>query len=135
MESVYVPNLQALTPAVEKIHSELAKNASGQSPELLFRGQADSQWELTTTLERADFDRMSFDDYYRLAVTRVRPTVEAFTNVTWEVPDYDFALADSFRKHRELFSSFQFPSAGLYRYMSSTLTSIIFFVCGLQLLR
>src|SRR5262249_49448239 len=72
---------------------------------------------LTTTLERADCDEMSFDDYYRLAVTRVRPAVEAFTNVAWEVPDYDFKLADSFRTDRELFSSLSFPSDGLYRYM------------------
>lgn len=117
MEAVYLPNLNALTTAVQRIRDELSSNTSGEAPELLFRGQADSTWPLTTTLERMDCESMSFDDYYRLAVTRVRPAVEAFTNVTWDVPDYDFALADSFRTDRELFSSLKFPSVGFYSYM------------------
>lgn len=112
-----MPNWNALTSAVQKIRDELTRNVSGEAPELLFRGQADSAWPLTTTLERTGCERMSFDDYYRLAVTRVRPAVEAFTNVAWDVPDYDFALADSFRTDRELFSSLKFPSVGFYPYM------------------
>jgi len=117
MEAVYLPNLNALTTAVQEIRDELSRNTSGEAPELLFRGQADSTWPLTTTLERTGCESMSFDDYYRLAVTRVRPGVEAFTNVTWDVADYDFALADGFRTDPELFSSLKFPSVGFYSYM------------------
>jgi len=117
MQAIYLADWNALTTAVQEIRDDLTKDASGERPELLFRGHADSRWELTTTLERADCDGMSFDDYYRLVVTRVRPAVEAFTNVRWEVPDYSFGLADSFRTDRELFSSLKFPSAGLYPYM------------------
>lgn len=116
MKAAYVPNLNALATEVQKIRDELTDVAFGKAPELLFRGQADADWALTTTLERSDCEGVSFDEYYRLAVTRVRPIVEAFTNVRWEVPDYDFALADSFRTDRELFS-LKFPSVGLYRYM------------------
>jgi hypothetical protein len=118
MKAVNLPNFQAFTVEVQRIRDELARSTSGKPPELVFRGHADSTWELTTTLERAGCTKMSFDDYYRLAVTRARPTVEAFTNVAWEVSDYDFDLADSFRKDQELFSSLRFPSVGLYRYMA-----------------
>ena len=114
---LHLPNLNALTTAVQKIRDELTRSVSDEAPELLFRGQADSARPLTTTLERMGCESMSFDDYYRLAVTRVRPAVDAFTNVAWDVPDYDFPLADSFRTDPELFSSFKFPSVGFYRYM------------------
>lgn len=118
MESVHLPNLNALEDEVQKIRDELtSKNVSGEAPELLFRGQADSTWGLTTTLERTNWEGMSFDDYYRLAVTRVRPVVEAFTNVVWEIPNYDLSLANSFLGDRELFSSRKFPSDEFYRYM------------------
>ena len=82
MEAVSLPNWDAFTGELQKIRDELTKNASGKPPELLFRGQSNSAWPLTTTLERADCEGMSFDDYYRLTVHRVRPTVEALTGAT-----------------------------------------------------
>jgi hypothetical protein len=117
MQATYVSNWVAFTAELQKLRDELTMNAMGESPELLFRGQSNSDWPLTTTLERADYDGMSFDEYYRLAVTRVRPTVEAFTGVTWEVPDYDLVLEEAFRRDRELFPFWKFPSVGFYRYM------------------
>jgi hypothetical protein len=117
MEATYVPNWDAFAAELQKIRDEIAKNASGKPPELLFRGQSDSCWPLTTTLERADCEGMSFDEYYRLAVSRVRPTVEALTSVTWEVPDYDLSLEKAFGHDRELFFSRGFPSVEFYRYM------------------
>jgi hypothetical protein len=117
MEAAYLPNWEAFTAALQRLREELAKNAAGKPPELLFRGHSNSDWPLTTTLERADCEGMSFDEYYRLAVARVRPTVEAFTGATWEVPDYDLSLEEAFRSDRELFFSRKFPSIGLYRYM------------------
>jgi FRG domain len=117
MQSISVPNWSAFTAELDRLRDELADNASGKQPELLFRGQSDSSWTLMTTLERADCEGMSFDEYYRLAVTRARPTIEAFTGVTWDVPDYDLTLEKAFRDDPELFSSFKFPSVDLYRYM------------------
>ena len=46
MEAVYLPDLNSLTTAVQKIRDELTRNVSGEAPELLFRGQADSTWPL-----------------------------------------------------------------------------------------
>src|SRR5271170_577662 len=97
MEAVYVPNWAGFTAKLQKLRDELTNNASGKPPELLFRGQSDSSWPLTTTLERADCEGMSFDEYYRLAVHRVRPTVEALTTVAWDVPDYDLSMEQAFR--------------------------------------
>jgi hypothetical protein len=117
MEAADLPNWDAFTAELQKLRDQLTRNASGEPPELLFRGHSNSDWPLTTTLERADCEGMSFDEYYRLAVTRVRPTVEAFTATTWEVPNYDLKLEEAFRSDRELFSSPEFPSGGFYRYM------------------
>src|SRR5260370_39765985 len=117
MKAINLPNWDAFTAALHKLRDELANNASGKPPELLFRGQSNSGWPLTTTLERADCEGMSFEEYYRLAVTRVRPTVEAFTSAIWEVPEYDVTLEEAFRRDRELFSLRRFPSVGFYRYM------------------
>jgi hypothetical protein len=117
MESVPLPNWEAFTAELQRIRDELIKNASGKPPDLLFRGQSDSSWPLTTTLERADCEGMSFDEYYRLTVHRVRPTVEALTGATWDVPDYDVSMEQVFRGDRELFSLRRFPSVTFYRYM------------------
>jgi hypothetical protein len=117
MESVALPNWEAFTAELQNIRDVLTKSASGETPDLLFRGQSDSSWPLTTTLERADCDGMSFDEYYRLTVHRVRPTVEALTGATWDVPDYDVSMEQAFRSDRELFSLRRFPSVSFYQYM------------------
>jgi hypothetical protein len=86
-------------------------------PRLLFRGQSDSEWSLTTTLERAGCAGMSFSEYYHLTVARIRHAVETFTEVNWDVPDPDRRLEESFLD-RELFPYHRFPSVEFYRYMA-----------------
>jgi len=117
MESVSLPTWEAFTAELQKIRDNLTRNGSGRPPDLLFRGQSDSSWQLTTTLERAGYKGMSFDEYYRLAVIRVRPTVEAITGATWDVPDFDIPMAKAFLTDRELFFPGGFPSNSFYRYM------------------
>jgi hypothetical protein len=53
----------------------------------LFRGQGNHTWPLTTTLERNGRDKLSFKKYYRL-ISVVRPQIETFTEITWDVLDY-----------------------------------------------
>jgi FRG domain len=117
MEATYLPSWDAFTVELQKLRSELTKIASGKPPDPLFRGQSDSAWPLTTTLERAGCEGMSFGDYYRLAVHRVRPTVETLTAATWDVPDCDLAMTHTFLTDRELFFPGGFPSRSFYRYM------------------
>ncbi len=118
MESVPLLNWEAFTVELQKIRDILTKDASGKPPDLLFRGQSDSSWPLTTTLERAGYKEMSFDEYYRLTVHRVKPTVETLTEETWDVPNYDLSMEQAFRTDRELFSLRRFPSVSFYPYMA-----------------
>lgn len=53
---------------------------------LLFRGQEDSCWSLTTTLDRKR-ERMPFADYYHV-IWRIHPQIETLTEREWPIPDY-----------------------------------------------
>jgi hypothetical protein len=80
---------------------------------LLFRGQANSDWSLDTTLERSGQSGMTFTDFYQL-ISRVGPAVETFTGMS--VPEYSQAVQDLFTDD-ELLSLRRFPPVDLYRYM------------------
>ena len=62
----------------------LQKKQSG----LLFRGQENSCWPITTTLERPPDGRVSmpFGDYY-LSIYQSKPAIESYTEKGWDVPD------------------------------------------------
>lgn len=60
------------------------KNATGNYiSEYLFRGQSDSSWLLTTTLERYTGRLLTLGEYYRI-LCATKPQVETFTGATWE---------------------------------------------------
>jgi len=66
MEGIDLPDWNSFEPQLQELRDELATNAIDKKcPELLFRGQSDSEWQLATTLERAGCQGMSFDAYYR----------------------------------------------------------------------
>jgi hypothetical protein len=93
-----------------------AKYAKATSP-LLFRGQANSDWPLTTTLERNGAGGMLFSDYYKLICARMGPEVQTFAGV--EVPRYAPKVAQLDFSNRELLSFLGlFPEISLYRYMA-----------------
>jgi hypothetical protein len=54
---------------------------------ILFRGQADARWPLSTTLERRDPQRYSVLQYLVLA-SRGLSELESFTGKTWQVPSF-----------------------------------------------
>jgi hypothetical protein len=107
-----LPNWEAFEGEVAALRSELG---SGASP-LLFRGQNNSEFPLSTTLERAGCERMAIRDYYRLIVSRVKPAIETFTGRSWQMPDYSIQLHDQFDDINFL-SDQRFPSVELYPYM------------------
>lgn len=111
MEGKDLPNWEAFESELHTLRAEFAKSPSS----LLFRGQNDSELSLTTTLERAGCENMSFTDYYKL-VTRIEPAVETFTGVNWDVPPFSLAIEQSFHD-LELLSQHRFPSVAFYRYM------------------
>ena len=70
---------------LSELRADFGKKSS--SSPLLYRGQGNSQWTLTTTLERSGQEGMSFADFYELITARIGPAVETFTGVS--VPVYD----------------------------------------------
>jgi FRG domain len=69
--------------------------------ELLFRGQADSKWSLTTTLERTYPEKLGVIEYYRAAFA-ARHQIEAHTGQKWHMPEPD-RYADWIDNHRSHF--------------------------------
>src|SRR5579862_3149201 len=76
----------------EEFERELKEFRQPQRDELgsglppLFRGQHDSSWLLSTTLER-ERKRMRFADYYRI-IHKIRPQIESLMGAEWPIPDY-----------------------------------------------
>ena len=86
MEIIRVDSWQQFENEISNIQ---AKNATNRwlSSTLLFRGQANADWDLETTLERAGKHEMSFAEYYKL-ICVLQPEIETFTNNHWDNPDY-----------------------------------------------
>lgn len=91
MKSVDLISWEAFEEELEKV-IQLYRNAQKEKQPLslgplLFRGQPDSNDNLTTTLERTTRKvKHSFLDYYDLA-SRVQPEIETFTEKTWKMPE------------------------------------------------
>jgi FRG domain len=68
----------------QKAHEQSAVMVS----DLLYRGQADSQWRLETTLERSVSKPVSLYDYYRL-IERAKARIETFTDKSWKIPTFE----------------------------------------------
>jgi hypothetical protein len=66
---------------VAELRTTLGKDSS-----LVFRGQANSAWPLSTTLERKQ-GRMLFRDYYRV-ISKIQPQIESLTAHRWKIPEY-----------------------------------------------
>jgi hypothetical protein len=108
-----LPNWESFESELQALRLEYKHSPS----RLLFRGLSDSAFSLSTTLERSRCDGMWFGDYYRLAVNQIKPAVETFTGVIWDVPDYGAEVVKTFREDMELLSLRHFPTVPFYRYM------------------
>jgi hypothetical protein len=81
MEGKDISSWEALQDELRELRSAWP---DGASP-FLFRGQSNSEWPLTTTLERqGGCEGMSFETYYRL-ILRTRPALETFTGTRWDL--------------------------------------------------
>jgi len=83
---------------------------------LIFRGQADSEWPLSTTLERGARQPFPILEYYRL-VSSVSPAAATFTGV--ETPQYDHSIAEQLSKTgpESFFDPNRFPAGASYEYL------------------
>ncbi len=93
----------------EHVHEMAESNTTvqgldlGYYSDLLFRGQANHDWELETTLERVTPKSRELAEYYR-AVAVAKTQIETFTNRTWEEIDYP-SLRQTFADYDSLRSS------------------------------
>ncbi len=86
LQEIDVNSWEQFEDELEKLRRELS-NAEGTDSELWFRGQENSCWPLSTTLERNTQDPVLFKDYYQL-IHRVKPQIESFTGKDWNIPPY-----------------------------------------------
>ncbi len=77
----------------------------------LFRGQANFEWNLTTTLERYKEEEFSLSDYYR-KISASQPQIETFTGKSWDILSYPEYL-----KWIENVDMFEIPKYPGYEYI------------------
>jgi hypothetical protein len=89
-----------------------------ESAPLLYRGQGNAEWPLTTTLERyTKNDEMTFLSYYRLITSSIGPEVRSFSGV--DVPARSEDIERSFFDKSLMFEwPLKFPDQLLYGYMA-----------------
>jgi hypothetical protein len=87
MEERNVATWEEFTGGLEEIRKERASSTDYvQDYPLLFRGQGNSCWQLSATLERKR-ERMLYKDYYRI-IDRIRPQIETLVGGDWPIPSY-----------------------------------------------
>lgn len=84
MEIINAASWDEAQEAVTKIRSELLQLAERGSyiSRLLFRGHADSNWKLETTLQRYTRTPVSMDEYFQ-KLGMLKPRFETFTGRSW----------------------------------------------------
>jgi hypothetical protein len=95
---------------------ELREKYRSESSPLLFRGQGNSGWRLTTTLERSGAERMLFREYYQLICASMGPEVKTFAGV--DVPTYEPELCTPFLDPALLYEIGDVFPMPVYRYMA-----------------
>lgn len=77
MKNIDLTNWVDFSAAIEEIRKEYGKR-------ILFRGQANNNWELKTTLERASNRSWTIKEYAE-TVLRCAPRIETFTEKKWNL--------------------------------------------------
>lgn len=125
MKVIDVPDWKTFELTVQDLRARYSNEVST----LLFRGQANADWELTTTLDRSTYWTvpevplpnarygMTLLDYYHLITARIGPEVKTFSSV--DVPERKQSVAKSFFERDLLYRvPSAFPDMQLYRYMA-----------------
>jgi hypothetical protein len=89
METREINSWQEYLDTVNQIKNDYADRQIGEviiGNPILFRGQADAEWPLKTTLERYTDNSWDIKSYTKLTY-RCRPQIESFTERTWNLPD------------------------------------------------
>jgi hypothetical protein len=84
MRTIAVENWEDFEARIQEIKRTIKAGPVG----LLFRGQADTSWSLSTTLERARRRMERVEQYYSI-IREIKPQIETFTDVSFEAPDFE----------------------------------------------
>ena len=83
MRTIAVENWEDFEAQIQEIKRTIKAGPVG----LLFRGQADTSWSLSTTLERSRRRMERVRDYYSI-IREIKTQIETFTDLSFEVPDF-----------------------------------------------
>lgn len=89
MKEIEVKDWADFTAEIEKIKAEFAEytlDGIRHTNRIIYRGQADSEWRLESTLERFSSSQWSVRNYAELALL-CAPQIESFTDRIWNLPD------------------------------------------------
>lgn len=112
MDEIPVKSWTEFETELQKLREEIGESGSP----VLFRGQADASWPLSTTLERSGSEDMRFSDYYQLITAAIRPAVATLSSAGPNIPEYDGELEGLLKQEdSEVFR--RFPPMPLYEYM------------------
>ena len=116
MTEVAVNNWEEFEERVKGLHEGRSSRLESGGPKpshFLFRGQENSSWNLSTTLERAGREGMWYRHYFEL-ISRIHPEIQSCGFGRWSIripPDFDKSL--SF----QTINSGQTPNQEEYSYM------------------
>ena len=113
MEQISVASWEDFDKRLEDLRQERASSQGAESG-LLFRGQENSCWSLSTTLDRKR-ELMPFAEYYHV-ISRIRPQVESLTDREWPIPEYP--EVEKLSKQYELYDSLWCGRCPGYSYMA-----------------
>lgn len=113
MKIIEVPDWETFELEVKGLRAEYNKETSP----LFFRGQGNSAWHLSTTLERNGANHILFREYYQLVCANMGPEVSTHAHI--EIPEFNYQWAtDQFLKPALLFEVGDVFPMPLYRYMA-----------------
>ena len=85
MEERNVASWEKFIEGLDEVRKECASSTEYvQTSPLLFRGQGNSCWQLSATLER-ERERMLYMDYYRI-ISKIKPQIETLVGGDWPIP-------------------------------------------------
>lgn len=90
MEDITLKSVDDFPSQLKAVRTAFAKLDQEWVSPLLFRGQGDSKWGLSTTLERYTPQSFTVQEYFNV-IYSIRHKIEAFTGTTWDL-DHENAL-------------------------------------------
>jgi FRG domain len=84
MQTISVEHWEKFEARLQKIKRTVSAGPAG----LLFRGQSDASWSLSTTLERLPGRIETVEKYYSV-IGAIKPEIETFTDRSFETPEFD----------------------------------------------